>query len=84
MLVHPLLVFERRWLRRLQSTLAVDEASTHMEVLHSDDDKIVELLRLLLSLVELNAICRPAVDINWEGVPVQEAVPTQEVSLGLI
>ena len=66
----------------------MDEVSTRTEVMCSDNNKIVPPLHLPSCLVELNAIRRPAVDIDREGVPVQEAVreavPTQEVSLGLI
>jgi len=83
-----LLVSERRWLKRSQNTLAVDEASIPTEVMRSDDDEVVAPLRLPAYLAEQNAIRRPAVDIDREGVPVQEAmreaVPTQEVSLGLV
>ena len=83
-----LLVSERRWLKRSQNTLAVDEASIPTEAIRSDDDEVVAPLRLPAYLAEQNAIRRPAVDIDREGVPVQEAmreaVPTQEVNLGLV
>ena len=66
----------------------MDEASTHTEVMRSDDDEVVAPLRLPAYLAEQNAIRRPAVDIDREGVPVQEAmreaVPIQEVNLGLV
>jgi hypothetical protein len=83
-----LLVSERRWLKRLQNTLAMDEAFIPTEVMRSDVDEVVAPLRLPAYLAEQNAIRHPAVDIDREGVPVQEAtreaVLTQEVNLGLV
>jgi hypothetical protein len=72
-------VFGQGWLRRLQNTLAPEVPSIHMEGLCSDNNEVVEPLRLPLCLVETNAIRRPV-----PCTVLQEATPVQEIPLSLL